>query len=442
MKKLTIIAMAMLLFAAGARADYQAGIEYMKQGKIKLALAEFEMDIEIYGAYWYYPAYMAAACYYQMKDYDSALTRLREAETATEQSETKLLDLAKIKYLEAQILVVQGKYGNAVALADKYIPQAPAELQGKFYYIKGFAENKAGQHSKAVNDLIQATGLNDDDDAAFYQLGFAYVKNNNYDSAIKSLERSLQLNPRNKVGFELLTDVCLNRAREVRGSAKDDLYQKTVDWCQKGLKYFNNDKALMINLGNAHLGAKQYASAISVFENLDNRYRNDKDILFGLGSAYLGNKQYDWALPILERVKNRMSSEPVIYTYIGTAQMALANDETTDPAKLSKFNEAIDTLQEGLRKHSGNSQIRGKLGEAQTIAKKLRENIDIDDKNRQADLDNMRKLKTRIADLRERIRKAEEVYRNQGVYPRNFEQDKKDLDSTIAEYEKRFGPLK
>jgi len=46
-KKLTIIAMVMLLVGSIARADYQAGVEYLKQGQVKQALAEFEMDIDI-----------------------------------------------------------------------------------------------------------------------------------------------------------------------------------------------------------------------------------------------------------------------------------------------------------------------------------------------------------------------------------------------------------
>jgi len=441
-KKLTIIAMVMLLMGTGVQADYQAGVELLRQGNVKAALGEFEMDIEIYGSYWYFPAYMAAVCYFQLKDYDAALMRLREAETATEQSETKVLDIAKIKVLEAQILVGQGKYNDAMSMADKYIPQAPADLQAKFYYVKGFAANKSGQHSKAVNDLIKATALDENDAAAYYQLGLAYVKNNNYDSAIKNLEKSLTLNPQNKVGFELLTDVCMNRARELRGSDKNALYQKTTDWCEKGLKQFRNDKALKINLGNAHLGAKEYSSAISVFENLSNSNGNDKDVLFGLGSAFLGNKQFAEALPILQRVKNRMSNEPVIYTYIGTAQMALANAESSQQAKLAKMREAIATLEEGRRKHSSNSGIRSKLAEANQIAATLDKNIQIDQQNLETDLANKRKLRELIAELRVRIREAEEVKRKQGIYPGGYERDKKQLADTIAEYEKNYGPLK
>ncbi len=442
MKKLTMLAVILLMFSAGVRADYQAGLEYFKMGKYKEALGEFEMDMEIYGSYWYFPAYMAAVCYFKMNDYESALSRLREAETATAQSQTKALDLAKIKTLEAQIMVAEKKYANAISIADKYIPQSPAEAQAQLYYIKGFAENKSAQHSKAVNDLIQAIALDDSKDDYHYQLGLAYVKNGNFDSAIKALEKAASLNPRNKPALELLTDVCLNRAREVSGSTKERLYDKTVQWCQKGLKAFPNDKDLLMNLGNAHLGSKEYATAITVFENLRNRYGNEKEIVFGLGSAYLGNKQFADALPHLERVKSRMDNSPLIYTYIGTAELALVKDMSNDQGKLQQTEKAIDTLSEGRRKFSSSSAIRNKLNEANRIAETLRENIRREQQNKQADAQNRRALMDRIQTLRQRIRDAEEVKRKQGIYPANFEQDKADLEKTIAQYEELYGPLK
>lgn len=442
MKKLTMMAVILLIFTAEVRADYQAGLEYFKRGQYKEALGEFEMDMEIYGSYWYFPAYMAAVCYFRMNDYESALTRLREAETATAQSQTKALDLAKIKTLEAQIMVAQKKYSNAISIADKYIPQSPAEAQAHLYYIKGFAENKSGQHSKAVNDLIQAIALDDSKDDYHYQLGLAYVKNNNFDSAIKALEKAASLNSRNKPAMELLTDVCLNRAREVSGGAKSRLYDKTVQWCQKGLKAFPNDKNLLMNLGNAHLGAKEYATAITVFENLRSRYGNEKEIVFGLGSAYLGNKQFADALPHLERVKSRMDNSPLIYTYIGTAELALVKGIEGDSAKLRQVRKAINTLAEGRRKFSSSRAIQKKLNEASAIADSLEENIRRDEQNREADARNRRALMDRIQQLRQRIRDAEEVKRKQGMYPANYEQDVAELEKTIAQYEKLYGPLK
>jgi len=440
-KKTAVMIMVLLLTGGAARADYKVGMEYLKQGQYKRALAEFEADIEVYGSYWYVPAYMAAVCYYKLKDYEAALTRLREAETATEQSQTKVLDLAKIKTLEAQVLVAQGKYKTAISTAEKYIEQAPADDQAKLYFVKGFAENKAGMHSKAVNDLIQATALDPKNEDAFYQLGLAYVKNNNYDSAIKALSKSVQLDPRDVKAVRLLTDVALNRARQLSGNEKTAMYQKVVRWCDTGLKHKPNDKNLMINLGNAHLGAKEYATAINVFENLQRRYPNDPEVLFGLGSAYLGNKQFDKALPVLQQVQSKMSTEPVLYTYIGTAQLALVKNYRDLNGQLRQAQQAVRTLQEGKRKFPGNRGISAKLAEAEKMVASIQKNQEIEQKNREADLANQRKLKERIATLKDRIRKAEELKRKQGVYPKNYEADKKALEQTVAEYEKLYGPL-
>ncbi|PJB77229.1 MAG: hypothetical protein CO090_09150 [Acidobacteria bacterium CG_4_9_14_3_um_filter_49_7] len=440
-KRLVAVSIALLFLGGTATAEYKAGLEYLKKGQTQKALAEFQADVEIYGSYWYYPAYMSAVCYMKMKDNSSAMQMLREAESATEKSRTKVLDIAKIKTLEAQILVNERKYNEAISLADKYIPQSPSDLQGSLLYIKGFAENKIGQSSKAVNDLLQSVALDPKSAKTYYELGYAYVKNNNLDGAIGALEKSLKLDPRNKIGLNLLTDVCLNRARTMPGDRKDSMYQKAADWSQTGLKHFSSDRGLMLNLGNAYLGLRQYVAAISIFEKMAGRYRNDKYVMFGLASSYVGNKDFEKALPILRQLKSKMPNEAVIYTYTATAQLALANQENTLTSKLTQAETAMDTLRSGRSKFPSNSGIRSKINEASTFIATLRKNIDIEKKNKDTDQANKRNMKTRILKLQERIRKAEELKRKQGLYPANYDRDKKDLADVTAQYKKLYGPL-
>ncbi len=441
MKRLVAILIVFLFLGGTAIAEYKAGLEYLKRGQTQKALAEFQADMEVYGSYWYFPAYMSAVCYMKMNDNASAMQMLREAESATARSNTKVLDIAKIKTLEAQILVSDKKYSEAINLANKYIPQAPSDLQGSLLYIKGFAENKIGQSSKAVNDLLQAVALTPKSAKAYYELGYAYVKNNNLDSAINALEKSLRLKPKNKIGLNLLTDVCLNRARTLSGDRKNKMYQKAADWSQAGLKYYSSNKGLMLNLGNAYLGLRQYVAASSIFEKMKGRYRNDKYVLFGLASSYVGNKEFKKALPVLQQLKSRMRGEPVIYTYTAAAQLALVKNYSDYKSQLTQAKKALDTLREGRSKFPSNSAIRSKIREANVLITKIGENIGIEKKNREADLANKRKMKSRILTLKDRIRKAEELKRKQGIYPANYEKDKKDLADIIAKYKKLYGPL-
>lgn len=441
MKRLVAILIVFLFLGGTAIAEYKAGLEYLKRGQTQKALAEFQADVEIYGSYWYYPAYMSAVCYMKMKDNSSAMQMLREAESATEKSRTKVLDIAKIKTLEAQILVNERKYNEAISLANKYIPQSPSDLQGSLLYIKGFAENKIGQSSKAVNDLLQAVALTPKSAKAYYELGYAYVKNNNLDSAIKALEKSLRLKPKNKIALKLLTDVCLNRARTLSGNRKNKMYQKAADWSQTGLKYYSSNKGLMLNLGNAYLGLRQYVAAISIFEKMRGRYRNDKYVLFGLASSYVGNKEFEKALPVLRQLKSKMTGEPVIYTYTAAAQLALVKKYSDYKSQLTQAQKALATLKNGRSKFPRNTGIRSKIREANGLIAKIKQNIGIEKKNREADLANKRKMKSRILQLQERIRKAEELKRKQGMYPANYERDKKDLNDTRARYKKLYGSL-
>ncbi len=441
MKRFVAVSMVLLLLGGVAKADYKDGLTYLKRGQVKLALAEFQADMEVYGSYWYFPAYMAAVCYMKMHDYSSAIQMLREAESATAKSQTKVLDLAKIKSLEAQILVNQKKYREAINLANKYIPQSPSKIQGSFYYTKGFAENKIGQSSKAVNDLLQAVALTPRSAKAYYELGFAYVKNNNLDGAIKALEKSVQIQPKNKTALNLLTDVCLNRARTAAGNRKAEMYRKAAKWSQVGLKYYPSNKDLMLGLGNAYLGLSQYVAASSIFEKMRAKYRNDKEVLFGLASSYIGNKQFEKALPILRELRRKMPKVPAIYTYMATAQLALVKKNKDLKGQMAQANAALDTLKAGRSRFPSNRGIRAKLTEVKKVIATLGKNIEIEKKNRAADLANKRNMKTRILKLKERIRKAEELKRKQGIYPANYQTDKKDLEDTIAKYKKLYGNL-
>jgi len=440
-KRFVAVSIALFLLWGTATAEYKAGLKYLKKGQVKKALNEFQQDVEIYGSYWYFPAYMSAVCYMKMKDYSSAMQMLREAESATAKSETKVLDIAKIKALEAQVLVNEKKYKEAINLANKYIPQSPSSVQGQLYFVKGFAENKIGQTSKAVNDLLQAVALNPKFSQAYYELGYAYVKNNNLDGAIKALEQSAKLNPRNSMVLNLLTDVCLNRARTMPAGKKNSMYQKAANWSQTGLRYFPKNKDLMLNLGNSYLGLRQYVAAISIFEKMKRNYGNDKMILFGLASSYVGNKEFGKALPVLKQLRSKMPKEPVIYTYMATAQLALATKTKDLKQQLRQAQTALATLKSGRSKFPGNRGIRSKIGEANKMIASIQKNLEIVKKNKAADQANKRNMKARILKLQERIRKAEELKRKQGMYPANYENDKKDLENTIAQYKKLYGQL-
>ncbi len=437
MRKFGLLILVFLLSVNFVKADYKLGYKLYKQGKIKQALREFEADAQTY-SYWYFPSYMAAMCYFKLKDYKAALEMLKVAENAAMKSDKKVEELPKVKILQAQILAESGKCKEAIKLCEKYIPQSPAEYQAIFYFLKGKCENKIKQHSKAVVDLKQATGINPKNPSAWFELGLAYIHNNNLDGAIKALTKSMQLYPKSKGTYYLLTDALLNKARKVRDdNTKKKYYLQAADVANKGLKYFPNDKKLKINLANSYLGAKQYSAAITLFKDLVKRYPNDKQVVFGLASAYMGNKDYQKALPHLLKLKGKMNSA-LIYNFIATAQLAIGKKENN----LQKCKVARATLNEGLKKFPNNRSLKKKLNEANQIIAKFEENIRIEQKNKQIEQENKRKLANRIMTLKGRIRKAEEIKRKTGQYPASYQTDKAELEKALKTYEKLYGTFR
>ncbi len=437
MRKTLILALVFLLSVNFVKADYKLGYKLYKQGKIKQALREFQADAETYN-YWYFPSYMAAMCYYRLKDYKAALEMLRMAENAAMKSDKKAVELPKVKVLEAKVLAASGKCRDAIKLCSKYIPQSPAEYQALFYFIKGKCENKLKNSSKAVIDLKNSTGINPKNPSAWFELGMAYVHNNNLDGAIKAFTKSMQLYPKSKATYYLLTDTLINKARRVRdANAKKKYYLKAIDVANKGLKYFPGDKKLSLNLANAYLGARQYSTAISLFSQLYKKYPNDTQVVFGLGSAYMGNKNYKKALPYLLKVKGKMNNT-LIYNFIATAQLAIGKKENN----LSKCKVALSTVKEGLRKFPNDRNLKKKLKEAKEIIARFEKNLEIEKKNKLIEQENKRKLANRIMTLKGRIRKAEEIKRKSGRYPASYESDKKELEKALKTYEKLYGKFR
>ena len=437
MRKIVSVLLVFFLSVNFVKADYKLGYKLYKQGKIKQALKEFQADAEVYN-YWYYPSYMAALCYYKLKDYKAALEMLRMAENAAMKSSNKAVELPKVKSLEAQVLAASGRCKDAIKLCAKYIPQSPAENQAMFYFIKGKCENKLKNPSKAIVDLKQATGINPKNPSAWFELGLAYIRTRNLDGAIKALSKSLQLYPKSKASYYLLTDALLNKGRMVRDAAsKKKYYQKAIDVANKGLKYYPGNKKLRINLANAYLGAKQYSTAISLFSQLYRNYPNDTQVVFGLGSAYMGNKDYKKALPYLLKVKGKMNNT-LIYNFIATAQLAIGKKENN----LNKCKVALKTIKEGLRKFPNDRNLKKRLKEAQEIVARFEKNIEIEKKNKQIEQENKRKLANLILKLKGRIRKAEEIKRKTGRYPASYESDKKELEKALKTYEKNYGKFR
>lgn len=438
MKKIIIPILMVAMLSGVVKADYKVGMKYLQKKDYKRANAEFQMDIESYRAYWYYPAYMSAFCFFKLKDYPAAIEMLRTAEEGAAKSENKAQEMSKIKILEAQVLIETKKYKDAISITTKYIPQSPADEQAELYYWRGYTYNKMNDYSKAIHDLNQSLGLFEKKSRqiafANYQLGFAYANNNSFQSAIKPLEDALAMNKGIKPAYYLLTDIYLNIARQQKDdNSKKGKYLKAAEWAQNGLNIYRNDKKLMLNLANANLGSKQYDNSISIFEKLASKNSNDVDILFGLGSAYMGKKSYQQALDPLTKVLPKMKKEPLIYTYIASAYLSISKNYTKNVEKKPWVDKALAMLSTGMKNCGSSSMLKSKTSEAQKMLESIEQNLDTEQANIQAMKDNLYKLQDRVVLLKERIRKGEQILRDTGNAPQSFESDKKELDKTQAE---------
>lgn len=95
-------------------------------------------------------------------------------------------------YQRAKLNVLHNKTESALSdleQALKIKPQHPMALG-----LRGSIKQELSQFDEALTDLLQATALEDQDSNLFFQLGAYYLKNHDFNPAIRYLSLALQLN--------------------------------------------------------------------------------------------------------------------------------------------------------------------------------------------------------------------------------------------------------
>jgi tetratricopeptide (TPR) repeat protein len=210
---------------------------------------------------------------------------------------------------EAEVYSAEGRDSDAIAAVQTAINMAPDDwrwpvLLGAYYYKDGRLADAATQYESAVK-------ISQDNSIALGNLGLAAMQLDRLPEAQTNLEKSAQLNP----SFWAFTT--LGELFKIEGN-----YQKAIETNKKALELNQTNYMAWGNLGSAYLRApdghdeaiKNYMKAIDLAEAARKESPQDSNLLALLGDYYATTGDAVHAAPLLRQaVTLEPDSADVLY---------------------------------------------------------------------------------------------------------------------------------
>jgi type IV pilus assembly protein PilF len=170
-----------------ARAHYNAGVDYMRQGKLALAIRELDAAIGVTPRDpWIHWAIAEA---YREKgrldDSESHLLTALEIRPGFQQAKLNL----------SALYVQMGRYQEAIALADQLLEDATFPVPWKALTNRGWAQYKLGQSEAARKSFEEALEYNEKHWRSFLALGILDAESGQRIEALEQFERVIELEP-------------------------------------------------------------------------------------------------------------------------------------------------------------------------------------------------------------------------------------------------------
>lgn len=373
-----ITALVVVVLALGAvgpaEAGWDEGVAAFKAGNYSAAAKEFQAVVEATPNY-ANGYFMLGQSLAQLNRHEDALTAFRKAYDLSPSSLEFQFALANA-YLSAK------RYGDAAQLYERINPSALSGAhQAAYHKNKAIALDKSGRGGDLMAALQSTARSSPNDAAAQYAYGVAAYNAGETGAAVQALGKAVQLEASAK-HREAYVKALVRQARE-DSSKKTSNYARAVEHAKALAGQNPSYEALMV-LGEAQLGAKQYAGAVDSFQKAAAKKGDDWLAFYYLSQAQTSTGQYAAAEAALERALRTSPSgqnEKRIYRQIGFVNEKLRNyDEAKvaytragDQASVARIeqNEAIAEQNRGIEEH--NRQIEQMRQEQEALEKELRE---------------------------------------------------------------------
>lgn len=281
---LALAAICALLTASVAFAGWDEGVAAFKSGNYAQAIAEFQQFVEER------PDQQAG---YQMLG--RSLLRggkAGEAIAAFQKAIEMKADDIGSQVLLGQAFYQSGKPRECISTLSRLnIGGLPANIQVGVYETRGASYARLGNTGSAAADLGRVADLKPSDAGARFEYGQMLHNDAQLDPAIAAYERAISMDGSQAEWKRVLVNALKVKGRRTQGSAKTGVYRKAEDVARSLVGASPSYDNLLL-LGEVQLGAKNYDSAASTFQQGISKKSNDWHAHFYLGQAFGSLERY------------------------------------------------------------------------------------------------------------------------------------------------------
>lgn len=245
----------------------------------------------------------------------------------------------KLSYYQADMNFKKGDFKKAISLATQQLAKADPKEKSELSKIVGESYFNLEQYNEAIPYLKEYKGKSGKwNNVDFYQLGYAYYKQGDYENAINQFNKIIDANdPVAQNAYYHLAECYIktDKKQQALNAFRNASQMTFVEQIRKDAAL--NYAKLSYDVGNP------YENVPQVLTNYLNNYpesSNKQEIQELLVDSYITSKNYDAALELLE--KNRSFSSKTTYQKVAFYRgLELFND--------GKYQDALTYLDKSLK---------------------------------------------------------------------------------------------
>jgi superkiller protein 3 len=276
--------------------DWEKAVSLYKQGQFREAIAEFKKVLAEYPDHsdsWKF----TGLAYYQLKDYQSAITPLEKALELKRKEGRNDPDLYRAL---GQAFVSLKNYEKALPYFETLV-RVQMNVAANFYML-GVTYANLNRPEEASEAFQKAVKLDPKDSDSWYYLGVQHFRNGRLNDAIAALRFGLSSNPKNIEMLGLLAESLLRQGMSETDEKKATTYFEEAIRAATNLKNIREDAASIELLGRAFLAAKKYTNAeMTLSRALEMSKEPSAALYFNLGFAHAQNKAWARAAEMLAK---------------------------------------------------------------------------------------------------------------------------------------------
>ncbi len=175
----------------------------------------------------------------------------------------------------------KGDYKDALADFEKALQ---FDQDYRIYYQIGFAQMKLNNLDEAIKNYKSAIKADPKFDGAYNDLGNVYYSQGKYQDAIDNFEKVLETSKNDTVKSTVKFNLSLSYTALATAAEKDKAYKKAIGYLSKAVSYNDYDFAYLA-LARIYVQTSQYDRAIQAAEKALKYKKNIKD---GGPNYYIG----------------------------------------------------------------------------------------------------------------------------------------------------------